>query len=253
MMFKTTSVIASLVVATSSLAEPIILKKDNVVRIRGEFNGTNVSKWTSAALSNPNKDILLYIQSQGGSILSGVKFIEALKNSGKHVTCIADFAASMAFVLLQNCDDRLVTEDSTLMQHVASVGLDNQPLPNQVSLFNYIRNIVDKLERHQAKRMGKTLDGYRSLIRDDYWVSGADAVKQGAADEVVTTRCDVEAVKDVEIETVYTMFGTVALTYSKCPLISNPIKIEFPRGAKEDVTPFMWTIPSKEDIVKINR
>jgi len=59
--------------------------------------------------------------------MEGMKIIDlinTLKKSGINVSCISDFSASMAFIILQSCQRRLAMVSSVLMQHQMSIGLE---------------------------------------------------------------------------------------------------------------------------------
>ena len=74
-----------------------------------------------------SKEIYIYISSPGGSVMEGMKIVDLIKSlekSGRQVSCISDFSASMAFIILQSCPKRLATFSSILMQHQMSLGLE---------------------------------------------------------------------------------------------------------------------------------
>lgn len=72
------------------------------------------------------KQIYIRIDSPGGRLDVGQEFIDAIhvaQNRGVKVTCIVDgLAASMATIILSECDERLATVDSRIMWHSILVG-----------------------------------------------------------------------------------------------------------------------------------
>ena len=202
----------------------INLTKNNLVVLRGEINGESISKAMVQIMSMSNNHPILFIASPGGSIIDGMQFVQFLKDSGKKVTCIADRAFSMAFAIMQACDKRVVMENSEMMQHLASFGLQG-PAANLKTQYEHILSIVDSLEKMQAKRMHKDLEQFRKDRLSDLWLYGKKIVEYGAADSLEKVTCD----KDLWTDTVkeeQVLLGTlkVQIVYSACPLARDPIK-----------------------------
>tara|TARA_B110000971_G_C19662959_1_gene343167 strand:- start:214 stop:489 length:276 start_codon:yes stop_codon:yes gene_type:complete len=78
-------------------------------------------------LNNVNTtNIYVYINSQGGDVSACQLLINQLKYQvmqNKTIGCIAQKAYSMAFHLLQNCNNRYITSSSQVMQHQISLGI----------------------------------------------------------------------------------------------------------------------------------
>src|SRR6476646_4835742 len=81
------------------------LKKTNFLVLRDEINGPASSKLIMNLNKFRNKpELYLYIISGGGSVFSGMSIIETiltLHDMGVNVTCIANTAFSMAYVVFQ--------------------------------------------------------------------------------------------------------------------------------------------------------
>lgn len=71
------------------------------------------------------KEIKLIIDSPGGSVYTGFRFIvqmKALQARGTNIKCyVPGLAASMAFHILVHCNERIVLEESALLWHRARV------------------------------------------------------------------------------------------------------------------------------------
>ena len=85
--------------------------------------------------SADEKYVDLVINSPGGEVRTGFVFIsmmEAAKKLGLHINCfVPTLAASMAFSILNHCDDRYVLDKSFLLWHRARVmlgGLGSSPI-----------------------------------------------------------------------------------------------------------------------------
>jgi ATP-dependent protease ClpP protease subunit len=77
------------------------------------------------ALKQAPSEIKLIIDSPGGSVYTGFKFIvqmKALQARGTVIKCyVPGLAASMAFHILTHCDERTVVQESALLWHRARV------------------------------------------------------------------------------------------------------------------------------------
>lgn len=193
--------------------------------LQGEVNGESVAKIEAALLESKDDEVTLYIASPGGSIMDGMALADLIRDSGKTVKCVAGFAASMAFAILQSCQERYVLDHSLIMQHVPSYGVNGQE-PNNWSLAKLVHRLSKKMDQFQATRMGMTLAAFRAKVRNDWWMYGDEAVDNNAADEVVTASCTPELTKQRRKEKQQTLFWTMNVEYSACPLIDAPLKVE---------------------------
>lgn len=209
-----------------------IVLSENTIVMRGEVNSSSVSKTISALMTAEGNTVNLFLSSPGGSVLDGAQLVQAIRSVNKKVVCVTDFSASMSFVILQACDERIVLESSILMQHVPSFGLRHQPQPNAIAFVEFLKQITTSIDKAQAARMQLTLDRFRQLTRDDYWLFGSEAVKAKAADRVAQAICTPELTKKEEKETL-SIFGgliKVNIVWSKCPLITEPKSVDVARN-----------------------
>ena len=207
----------------------IQLTEKNHVVVRGQVTGESVSKWILELNNIKDKDVIVYINSPGGSVLAGMTFVEQIKQmskSGKNVVCVADVAASMAFIILQSCPTRYVTSASILMQHQMSLRLGGQ-IENVKTYLNFLDTIEDDLNNMQAAKMQLDPEVFQKLIAHDLWLSGSGIMKYNAADKMIHVSCDSLLLTKVHTEEIDTFFGKIVLTYSKCPLARDPIDSNF--------------------------
>lgn len=229
--------VASLFLSASSaaLAAPksaIVLDVDNFVSLSGEISDKTASQFVSSVLlKQSNKTLTVYINSGGGSVIAGARIVQTIRDLKKtrpalKVRCYSSFAASMAFVILQTaCDERLVGEVSTLMQHQATFGVEGRDGEVQ-SRIGMISSFIQWMDSLQASRLGITVRQLRELSRDEWWLVGEQAVKAKAADSVAPILCTPDLVNGTHEESFQSMFVRAKLTWSNCPLIQYPLKIE---------------------------
>jgi ATP-dependent Clp protease protease subunit len=221
----------------------------NLITIRGPIQGSSATNWISQ-MNDRDTDIdtmYLYLSSPGGSVLEGNKLIDQIKTlqlNGVNVVCIADFAASMAFVLLQSCPLRLALPSSILMQHQMSLGLKGN-LENVNNYLEFIHLVNDNLEKMQADRMNMTENEFKNKVMNDWWIPGHMAKNYNAVDDLVMVKCAKELIPKRDKISVRTFFGIVDITYSKCPIGREPIDIKF-RDSMDENKFFNWELVENE-------
>lgn len=208
-----------------SSAKLITLNNENTVILRGPVDENSVS----SVITNLNKldehKINLYINSPGGSVHHGnvlIEEIRGLQASGKKINCIADFAASMAFIILQSCSNRYALNSSVLMQHQMSLVLGG-PINNVNTYLEYINELSISLNTMQADRIGMDLEEFKKKTDDDWWISGYKAKSYNIVDEIINVNCDRSLLKKTYSISVDFLGNEFIITFSKCPLISKPL------------------------------
>jgi ATP-dependent protease ClpP protease subunit len=214
-----------------SATKDTIVLSENTIILRGEVDGNSVSKTISALMTTQGDTVNLFLSSPGGSVVDGAQLIQAIRSVNKKVVCVTDFSASMSFVILQACDERVVLESSILMQHVPSFGVRHQQQPNAVSFVEFLKQMTNTIDAAQAKRMELPLERFKQLVRDDYWLFGRKAVEAKAADRVAQTICSPELTNKEEKETFSAFGGLIKINviWSKCPLVTEPKSVEIAR------------------------
>lgn len=174
-----------------------------------------------------NEPIYMVLYTPGGSVFAGAQLIESTKAIPQEVKTLTIFAASMGFQFVQNMGERLILPSGTLMSHRASLGGLSGELGGELEIrLNYIKKQVEFLELRTADRMDLSLKDYRDLIRDEYWVYGFESKPEKVADKLVLARCSKEML-GVYWKTINTLFGSIKLKMSKCPLITAPLGVDF--------------------------
>ena len=209
---------------TISFSKLIRLNNYNSVILRGPVTSVSVSKWINNINSINDDTIYIYITSPGGSVYHGNLFIEQIKSlnaSGKKIECIAEFAASMAFTILQSCPIRYALDSSILMQHQISLQLGGN-IKNINSYLEYINDLSVQLNKNQASRLELSDDEFNSRVVHDWWISGYKAQENNVVDDMVRVLCSSGLIDSEDMIIVDGFFDKIKLKFSKCPLISQP-------------------------------
>lgn len=206
----------------------ITLRTDNLVNIRGPILDKSVDTFVSKLLKIPSNDIFIFINSPGGVVTEGLRFIQIMQtfeNINKKVYCIVNKGASMAFVIFQHCQNRYIIDGSILMQHQMSGGVSGpiENVKNRMKLFN---NIYLKMNNYQSKKLKLTLNEFLDKVTSDWWLFDDEILTENAGDEKVKIICHPDLLKSKEIIEHESFFGIIKFTFNRCPLIDTPSKIE---------------------------
>tara|TARA_A100001015_G_scaffold120828_1_gene133949 strand:- start:2541 stop:3353 length:813 start_codon:yes stop_codon:yes gene_type:complete len=212
-----------------SNANIINLNENNLVSIRGPIDSDSTNKFFQDIMKlNKEPEINIFINSPGGSVMEGLKIVNYIEmlNEETTVNCIADFAASMAFIITQSCKNRYAMKSSILMQHQMS--LINRG--NLFNLNNYMEMINDMnvdLDKSQAKRINISYDDFKEKITNDWWIYGHRTKELNIVDEIINIRCSDRLVSNTEKIKRDTIFGEIEYTFNLCPLVRHPLKVKF--------------------------
>lgn len=199
-------------------AEHIILNQHNFISIKGTITEKTADAFIYALYTQDPKYV--YINSNGGSVMAGNRIITALQN--KEVRCIAERAYSMAFAILQACQERYVLPTSTVMQHQMSLGIEGNLLAVS-SYIDMLHQVEAEMAQMQAHKIGISKEKFNSLVNTDWWLFGHEILLQNVADDFVSVECDKDLVTKKVKVVKHGFFEDYEETYSMCPLIVNPL------------------------------
>lgn len=207
----------------------ITLKDSNFVSLRGPVTTESITQLISKMLTFDDNTIYIYINSPGGSVDAGMKlvtYIKSLQEQEIVVNCIAENAMSMGFVIFQYCDNRYITKYATLMQHQMSLGNIKGKIKEINSYIGYINSMENTINEDQAKRIGISNDEFNYKINNDWWLYSTEIIDNKVADKIISIKCSFKNYD--ETLTFNSIFGEITVIYSRCPIISAPIKIVLP-------------------------
>jgi ATP-dependent protease ClpP protease subunit len=214
-------------VITNAQSLHINLTQQNTVTIRNEINDEVVTK-AAKELSNlitkrgkQNYKIYLVLDTPGGSIDSGLNFIEFAKTL-PNVETLTIFAASMGSAIVEALPGkRNILPTGILMFHRARGGVQGQfesgELETRLDLY---KRLVRSMEQTNSSRMSMSLEMYKLAVKDELWILGSEAIRAKAADNVVTVSCSSELISENKTETflIGGMFA-VRVDFSACPIL----------------------------------
>ena len=159
--------------------------------------GVTASDFISDLKAHAGQEILVSINSPGGSVFDALAMYNALRAHGAKIsTRVMGVAASAASFLFLAGDDREMPENSFLMVH--------HPLTFTAGNAEELRETADLLDKIAASligiytaRTGQSEDDIRSMLDNETWLNAADAQARGFATRV-TAEVKVAASYDLD-------------------------------------------------------
>ncbi len=137
--------------------------------------------------SDPKKDIIMYINSPGGSVYAGLGIYDTMQYINPDVaTVCTGLAASMAAVLLASGAEkkRSGLPHSRVMIHQPMSSMQGQATDMEISLRQTLE-VKKDLYSILAKHSGQKFEKIEKDSDRDYWMRSAEAKSYGLIDEVL--------------------------------------------------------------------
>jgi len=144
-------------------------------------------------MSDPKKDIHLYINSPGGSVTAGLAIYDTMQylTCDVNTYCIGQ-AASMGAVLLcaGTKGKRFALPNSNIMIHQVLGGAEGQASDVEIRVKHMLK-LKHTLNGILAKHTGQTVEQVEKDCDRDNFMSAEDAKKYGLVDMVVQSRKEI--------------------------------------------------------------
>ncbi|WP_070001063.1 ATP-dependent Clp endopeptidase proteolytic subunit ClpP [Cellulosilyticum sp. I15G10I2] len=167
------------------------LLKDRIIILGDEVNHITanliVAQLLFLAAEDPDKDIMLYINSPGGSITDGMAIYDTMHHIKPAVSTICmGMAASMgAFLLAGGAKGkRFALPNAEIMIHQPLGGAKGQATDIQIQAEHILR-IKDRMNRMLAENTGKPLEKIKQDVERDYFMTALEAKEYGIIDKVI--------------------------------------------------------------------
>lgn len=142
---------------------------------------------------NPKCDMNITINSPGGSVIDGMHLFDqlatySLRGGGTHRVTITvrGYAASMAGILLQAADERVIGRESYLMIHEISAGTGGKigEIKDDVKWYE---KLCDRVVDIFVERANGRIDRgafIEAWTRRDWWIDSVEALQLGFVDKI---------------------------------------------------------------------
>ena len=167
------------------------LLKDRIIFLGGPINDAVanlvIAQLLFLAHEDPKKDIKLYINSPGGSVVAGMAIYDTIQFIQPEVSTICvGMAASMAAVLLSAGakGKRFSLPNSEILIHQVMGGAEGQASDIEITAKQILK-MKAKLNQILAKHTGQKVDKIEKDADRDYYMSASEAKEYGLVDEII--------------------------------------------------------------------
>jgi ATP-dependent Clp protease protease subunit len=172
------------------------LLRDRIIMLDTEVSSHSASLVVAQILfleaDDPEKDILLYINSPGGSVTAGLSILDTMNFVKCDVcTIVMGQACSMGSLLAQagTKGKRMILPNARTMIHQPSGGFSGQATDMEIHVQEILKmkkTLTQIYVKHNSK--GKTFDELSASMERDYFLSAQETVDFGLADEIIVSR-----------------------------------------------------------------
>ena len=182
------------------------LLKDRIIMLDTDVSEHSASLIVAQMLfleaENPDKDILFYINSPGGSVTAGLAIYDTMQFIKCEVSTIVIGQAASMGSFLANAGapgKRFVLPESRTMIHRVSSGtrgtggsvhIQEMEMEDNIRHLQESKRLNERLTQLYVKHntKGKTYEEVFETMKYDTFLSAGQAVELGLADEVITNR-----------------------------------------------------------------
>jgi ATP-dependent Clp protease protease subunit len=167
------------------------LLRERIIFLGGPIDDT-VANLTIAQLlflqtEDPKKDIMLYVNSPGGSVTAGLAIVDTMMHIKPDVSTVCvGIAASMGAIILSagTKGKRFILSNSEVMIHQPSSGVEGMASDIEISA-KHILKTRENLNKMLAKNTGKPLAQIEKDVDRDFFMNAEEAKKYGIIDKVL--------------------------------------------------------------------
>lgn len=179
------------------------LLRDRIIFLGSDVNEHSANLIIAQMLflenQDPNKDIIFYVNSPGGSVYDGLAIIDTMNYVKCDIQTVGvGMQASMGAVLLSNGTKgkRLILPNSKVMIHQPwSSGGGRTSVTEMEITLREMQDIKKRLVHILAKNTEQTAAKIEKDADRDFWMSAEEASEYGLVDKVIDSRKAAESVQ----------------------------------------------------------
>ncbi|MEM7724491.1 MAG: ATP-dependent Clp protease proteolytic subunit [Pseudomonadota bacterium] len=170
------------------------LLKERIIFVNGPvhdgMSSLIVAQLLHLEAENPSKEISMYINSPGGSVVAGMSIYDTMQYIRPKVsTLVCGFAASMGSIIAVGGEKgmRYALPNAEFMVHQPSGGAQGTAADILISAKS-IEATRERIYQLYVKHTGQDYDTVQRALDRDTWMTPEDALAWGHIDEIVTSR-----------------------------------------------------------------
>lgn len=154
-----------------------------------------IEQLLSFDLADPNREILMFLNSPGGEVNSGFAIYDTMRFiRPKTKIVVSGLAASIATIILLGADkaNRLSLPNSQLLIHQPLIGGSMQGQASDIEITaKEILKTREKIADMYVKETGQPIARVNRDIERDYWMSANEALEYGLISRIVKSRNEI--------------------------------------------------------------
>lgn len=169
--------------------------KDRIIFVKGEVNDDMASIVSSSLLflraEDPKKDIQMYINSPGGSVIAGLEIVDCMNyvagNGDLSIsTTVMGQAASMGSIIASSgtVGKRYILPNARHLMHCVSSGTQGTAIDMKIAMAETER-LNELLLNIYVTNTGHSYDKILADMSRDFFLSATQSVEYGLADSVL--------------------------------------------------------------------
>ncbi len=133
------------------------------------------------------KDIKIIINSNGGSCYDGLALYDRIRQSECNIVTLGTgLVGSMALIVFLAGDERIVTENTTLLTHQTAISDFTGKCAELKIEAKEVEKLEDMLLEIISERTGQSIKKLKNETRPgDKWFGSEEAVEEGYADSII--------------------------------------------------------------------
>ncbi len=170
------------------------LLKDRIIILGDEVNNVTANLIVAQLLfleaEDPDKDIMFYINSPGGSITDGMAIYDTMQYIKCDVSTICmGMAASMGAFLLAGGTKgkRFALPNAEVMIHQPLGGAKGQATDIQITAQHIIKT-KERMNRMLSEFTGQPIERINNDVERDNWKTAEEAKAYGLIDDIITSK-----------------------------------------------------------------
>lgn len=170
------------------------LLRDRIIFLGGPIDDNTANIVIAQLLflesEDSKKDILLYINSPGGSVTAALAMLDTMVHIKPDVStiCIGLAASAGALILSAGTKGkRFALPNAEIMIHQPSGGAEGRASDIEISAKQILK-IREKLNKIMAENTGKPISQIEKDVERDYYMSADEAKKYGLVDKILVKK-----------------------------------------------------------------
>ncbi len=170
------------------------LLKDRIIFLSGEINDAVanivIAQMLFLEMEDPDADIMLYINSPGGSITAGMAIYDTMRYLKCEVStlCVGMAASMAAFLMAAGAKGkRKALPNAEIMIHQPLGGASGQATDIAIQAERILQ-IKKKMNELLAQNTGQSLKKIEQDVERDYFMTADQAKDYGVIDEIIAPR-----------------------------------------------------------------